>query len=71
MGCISVSPAVSELEKTWTDGQILQLEMEQAASREFGASVGFVSTPSFILFDGTGNIVKRWARGAPALAELP
>ncbi len=71
MGCIAIKPAVSELEKNWTRGILLQLEMQEAGPRAFGRSVGFVNTPSFMLFGADGRLLRRWDRGVPALSELP
>jgi hypothetical protein len=71
MGCISLKPVVDGLEKDWQGGSILQLEMENPAAREFARSIGFTNTPSFFLYDASGALVRRWDRGAPALADLP
>jgi thioredoxin-related protein len=70
MGCIATKPAVDGLIAEWKDGQVLQLEMQSAASREFAATVNFRNTPSFFLFDRAGKLVKRWDRGVPTVAEL-
>jgi hypothetical protein len=71
MGCISIKPVVDGLERDWQGGRVLQLEMENPAVRTFAQSVEFSNTPSFFLFDASGALLRRWDRGAPALADLP
>ena len=64
-------PLVKQLDEEWTGGKVVTLDVIDARIRQFGDEVGFEVTPTFILFDATGNEVQRWVGRAPALEELP
>lgn len=49
---------------------MIRLDILSDVGREFGRAHGFQFTPTFILFDGAGNELRRWNR-PPALEELP
>ena len=65
-----MKPVVDELEREWQEGQVLRLEFSEPAVQAFGSKVGFQVTPTFILYDGQGQEVQRWAGTVPALEEL-
>ncbi|NJM40268.1 MAG: hypothetical protein HC853_05645 [Anaerolineae bacterium] len=48
---------------------MIQLNMMNPTTREFGAEVGFQFTPTFILFDGEGKELKRWRTQPPELVS--
>ncbi len=64
-------PLVQRLDEQWTGGKIVTLDVMDPQIRQFGDSVGFEVTPTFILFDAAGTEVQRWVGRAPALQELP
>jgi len=61
---------VQRLDEEWSAGQIVTLDVMDAAIREFGDQVGFEVTPTFILYDAAGNEINRWVGRAPGLEEL-
>ena len=63
-------PLVQRLEREWSDGQVVTLDVMDPQIRAFGAEVGFEVTPTFILFDAQGDEVQRWVGRAPSLDEL-
>ncbi|MGD9148506.1 MAG: hypothetical protein PVI80_23285 [Anaerolineae bacterium] len=65
-----MKPIVDGLERDWDTGQVLRLEFTEPAVRAFGEQVGFEITPTFILYDGDGQEVRRWVGSPPALEEL-
>ena len=62
---------MQRLDEEWTAGTVVTLDVMDSRIREYGDSVGFEVTPTFILFDAAGNEVQRWVGRAPALEELP
>ena len=58
------------LERGWTAGQVIRLDVTTPVGREFGKLYGFEFTPSFILFDSNGAEIGRWQGRPPALSEL-
>jgi hypothetical protein len=40
-------------------------------NKQFAEQIGVTDTPTFILFDSSGQQVRRWSREAPKVAELP
>lgn len=64
-------PLVKRLDQEWVGGRIVTLDVMKPRIRDYGDSVGFEVTPTFILFDATGNEVQRWVGRAPTLEELP
>lgn len=65
-----MKPIVDELEENWQGGRVLRLEFTSPAVREFGETVGFEVTPTFILYDGQGQELQRWVGSPPGLEEL-
>jgi hypothetical protein len=63
-------PLVQRLQRDWTEGRVVTLDIMQPQIREFAYEVGFEVTPTFILFDAQGSEVKRWVGRAPSLDEL-
>lgn len=61
---------MQRLEREWTDGKVVTLDVMDPQIRQFGAEVGFEVTPTFILFDAQGDEVQRWVGRAPSLEEL-
>lgn len=62
---------MQRLDEEWTAGAVVTLDVMDGQIREYGDSVGFEVTPTFILFDAAGNELQRWVGRAPALRELP
>jgi hypothetical protein len=67
---MSAKPIVDGLEREWTTGQVIRLDVLTMVGREFGELHGFQFTPMFVLFDGAGVEVRRWQGRPPALSEL-
>jgi hypothetical protein len=65
-----MKPIVDGLERDWEAGQVLRLEFTEPAVRAFGKEVRFEITPTFILYDGSGQEIRRWVGGPPGLNEL-
>ena len=65
-----MKPVVDGLARSWTQGQILRLDILTPVGREFGRLHGFQSTPTFVLFNGDGREVARWLGRPPSLSEL-
>ncbi|MFZ2361000.1 MAG: hypothetical protein WA040_16775 [Anaerolineae bacterium] len=63
-------PLVQRLERDWSEGRVVALDIMKPAIRQFAYEVGFEATPTFILFDAQGNELRRWVGRAPGLAEL-
>jgi len=63
-------PLVQRLERSWSDGQVVTLDVMDPQIRQFGYEVGFEVTPTFILFDAQGEELARWVGRAPNLSEL-
>jgi DTW domain-containing protein YfiP len=59
------------LAETWTVGRIIRLNTIAEVNRQYAESLGVKDTPTFILFDATGQEQQRWLKEAPSLAELP
>ena len=65
-----MKPIVDGLERDWEAGRVLRLEVTDPPVRAFGEQVGFETTPTFILYDGTGRELRRWIGSPPGLDEL-
>ena len=65
-----MKPVVDGLERDWTAGQVIRLDITTPVGREFGALHDFQYTPTFILFDGDGVEIGRWRGRPPSLREL-
>lgn len=61
---------MKRLEKQWDEGQLVTLDVLDPQIRDFADQVGFEVTPTFILFDGQGNEVRRWVGRVPDAGEL-
>lgn len=66
---MAAKPVVDGLERDWTAGQVLRLDILTPVGREFGQRHAFQYTPTFILFDAAGKELARWQR-PPSLDEL-
>jgi thioredoxin-related protein len=63
---------VSRLTETWKLGRVLRLNLPFAeANKAFAGELGVEGTPTFVLFDASGQELRRWAGKAPAVEELP
>ena len=58
------------LEREWTAGRVIRVNVLTPAGRTFAERHGFQATPTFILFDGRGNEVHRWVGHPPQVSEL-
>ena len=58
------------LERGWTAGRVIRLDVATPVGREFGKLHAFQFTPTFILFDGNGVEINRWVGRLPALSQL-
>ena len=67
---MAAKPIVDRLERDWKTGQIVRVDILTAVGREFANQHDFQGTPTFVLFDGTGNEVQRWRGRLPELKEL-
>lgn len=63
-------PLVQRLEREWTDGQVVTLDVMDPQIRQFGYEVGFKVTPTFILFNTQGDELARWVGRTPNADEL-
>ena len=66
---MAAKPVVDGLEREWTAGQVIRLDVLTPAGRDFGRRHDFQYTPTFILFDASGRELARWQR-PPSLGEL-
>lgn len=66
-----VIPAVGRITETWTAGRTLRLNLAIEANKDFAESLKVTDTPTFILFDASGEEQQRWVHDAPIVAELP
>ncbi len=60
---------MDRLQAEWHSGQVLRVDILNPIGREFARRHAFVGTPTFVLFDGAGQEIKRW-QSPPALSEL-
>jgi len=67
---MAAKPAVDGLEQHWTSGQVIRVDILTSIGRAFADKHQFIGTPTFVLFDSTGNEVKRWQQ-PPKIDELP
>ncbi|HSN75351.1 MAG TPA: hypothetical protein VL334_09750 [Anaerolineae bacterium] len=63
-------PLVQRLERDWTEGHVVTLDIMKPLIRQFANEVGFEATPTFILYDAQGDELQRWVGRAPSLDEL-
>lgn len=69
MACRQARPIVDGLEAEWGDTvQVVRLNIHDAAAADLLQRLGFRFTPTFILFDKSGNEVWRTV-GAISAAE--
>ena len=61
---------MQRLDEEWTAGRVVTLDVMDTRIREYGDSVGFEVTPTFILYDAAGSEVRRWVGHTPTLGEL-
>jgi DTW domain-containing protein YfiP len=66
-----VFPAVSRITDIWTSGRTVRLNTANDVNRAYAESIGVADTPTFILFDASGQEQQRWLRVAPTIEELP
>ena len=59
---MAAKPVVDGLERDWTAGQVIRLDILTPLGREFGRQHNFDYMPTFILFDGSGREIDRWRR---------
>jgi hypothetical protein len=64
-------PLVRRLERDWSAGRVVTLDVMDPQIRQYANEVGFEVTPTFILLDAQGNELRRWVGRAPGLNELP
>ena len=62
---------MSRLADEWKTGRVMWLNTESEVTRAYAEQIGVADTPTFILFDPSGQELRRWSREAPTLAELP
>jgi hypothetical protein len=63
---------VSRISEQWSSGRVLRLNLPRSeVNRQYAETLGATTTPTFILFDASGNEQRRWVEEAPALQELP
>jgi hypothetical protein len=60
---------VDRLPAEWKTGRVLRVDILTPLGREFARQHDFVGTPTFVLFDGQGQEIKRWQR-PPSVSEL-
>ena len=58
------------LEREWTAGHVIRVNVLTPGGRAFAERHGFQATPTFVLFDDQGNQVRRWVGRPPQLSEL-
>ncbi|HZY44680.1 MAG TPA: hypothetical protein VFF70_08025 [Anaerolineae bacterium] len=54
----------------WTTGQIIRVDILTPIGREFADGHNFEGTPTFVLFNRSGQEINRWRR-PPSINELP
>jgi hypothetical protein len=64
-----MKPTVDGLQRSWTAGQVIRVDILTPIGREFADRHGFDGTPTFVLFNGAGREVGRW-RTPPSINEL-
>jgi hypothetical protein len=62
---------VSRIAEEWKTGRVLRLNTVSEVNRQYADHIGVTDTPTFILFDSSGQELRRWSREAPTVAELP
>lgn len=60
--CQRAAPAIHKVEQSYS-GRVgfVFLDTDDPATDEFKRSLGYAGLPTFVLLDGDGNILKRWA----------
>ncbi len=61
---------MQRLEREWSEGRVVTLDIMQPQIRQFAYEVRFEVTPTFILFDRRGAEAQRRVGRAPSLDEL-
>lgn len=70
MACLRAKPIVDGLAAEWGDQvQVVRLNVQEDSAQPLLAQLGFRLTPTFILFDATGQEIWR-ANGVPDANEL-
>ncbi len=55
----------------WKSGRVLRLNITWSqAVKDYAYVIGVERTPTFILYDAQGEVLKRWIGKAPELDEL-
>jgi len=70
MACLAAKPVVDGLEREWSGGRVIRVDIRSAEGGAFAAKHGLTLTPSFILFDGTGRMAGRWTGRPPSLEDI-
>lgn len=70
MACLATRPLVDGLEREWTGGRVIRVDIRSVEGGAFAAKHGLTLTPSFILFDGAGGEAGRWTGRPPALGDI-
>jgi hypothetical protein len=70
VACLAAKPVVDGLERDWTGGRVIRVDIRGAEGSAFAATHGLSLTPSFILFDAAGRESGRWTGRPPSLAEI-
>lgn len=70
MGCMAVKPVVDGIEREH-EGKlvVIRINVQEEAGKALGEEYGFVYTPTFLFFDGSGRLEWR-AVGAIDPAEV-
>jgi hypothetical protein len=50
---------------------MVRLNMASEVNRKYAERIGATDTPAFILFDRSGQEVRRWHPEAPSPSDLP
>lgn len=60
MACIAMKPVVDRLEREQQGRlEVIRVNVQDPAGKELAGRFGFEWTPTFLLFDGQGNLVWR------------
>jgi len=70
VACLAAKPVVDGLEREWTGGRVIRVDIRSAEGGAFAAKHSLTLTPSFILFDGTGREAGRWTGLPPSFGDI-